>query len=55
MKRIILLDLTHMMSMTDLVAIVMDTPMINNRCSLKKEFIELIYMNPSMILYLNVK
>ena len=45
-KRIALSDPTHMMSMTDLVAIGVETLEINSGCSLEKEFIELIYMNP---------
>ena len=39
-------DLTHMMSMTDLVAIMRETQRIDSECSLEKEFIELICMNP---------
>ena len=45
-KRITLFDLTHMMSMADIVAIVVETLRIDNECSLEKEFIELICMNP---------
>ena len=45
-ERIILLDPTHMMSMADLVIIAMETIMIDSWCSLEKEFIELIYINP---------
>ena len=41
-----------MMSMGDLVAINVETLMIDRGCSLEKEFIELIRMNPWMILYL---
>ena len=44
-ERITLYDLTHMMSMTDLVAIGVKTPMIDSGCSLEKEFMELICMN----------
>ena len=39
-------DLTHMMSMADLVVIDGETPKIDNECSLEKEFIELIRTNP---------
>ena len=46
LKRITISDLTHMMSMDDLVAIGVETPMIYNGCSLEKEFTELIHMNP---------
>ena len=41
-ERITLSDLTHMMSMTDLMTIGVETPMIDSRCSLEKEFTELI-------------
>ena len=44
-ERITLYDLTHMMSMTDLVAIGVETLMIDSGCSLEKEFTELIYIN----------
>ena len=46
LKRITLFDLTHMMSMVDPVAIGVETPRIGSGCSLEKEFIELIHMNP---------
>ena len=46
LERISLSDLTNMMSMTDLVAIGVETPRINSGCSLEKEFTELIRMNP---------
>ena len=45
-KKIILLDLTHMMSMANLVAIRVTTPRIDSWCSLEKDFSKLIYMNP---------
>ena len=45
-KRIALSDPTHMMSMVDLVAIGVETLKIDIGCSLKKEFTELICMNP---------
>ena len=45
-ERIALSDLTHMMSMADLVAIGVETPRIDRGCSLEKEFTELIRMNP---------
>ena len=44
-KRIALSNLTHMMSMVDPVAIGVETPRIDNGCSLEKEFTELIHMN----------
>ena len=43
-----------MMSMADLIAIGMETLMIDSRCSLEKEFTELIRMNPLMVLYLTI-
>ena len=45
-KRIILTDPTHMMRMTDLVAISVEILRIDSGCSLEKEFIKLIRMNP---------
>ena len=45
-KRTALSDLTHMMSMADPVVIGVETPRIDSRCSLEKEFTELICMNP---------
>ena len=39
-KRIVLYNLTHMMSMTDPVAIGVETIRIDSGCSLEKEFIE---------------
>ena len=45
-ERITLSDLTHMMSMVDYVAIGVETSMIDNECSLEKEFIKLIHINP---------
>ena len=45
-ERIVLPDPTHVMSMTDLVAIDVETLRIDNGCSMKKEFTELICMNP---------
>ena len=43
-----------MMSMADPIAIGVETLRIDSRCSLEKEFIELIRMNPLMVLYLTV-
>ena len=45
-KRMTLTDPTHMMSMADPVAIGVETPRIDSGCSLEKDFIELIRMNP---------
>ena len=45
-ERIALSDLTHMMSMFNPVAIGVETPRIDNGCSLEKEFTESIGMNP---------
>ena len=41
-----LFDLTYMLSIIDPIAINVETPKIDNGCSLEKEFTELIYMNP---------
>ena len=45
-ERIVLSNPAHMMSMANHVAISVETPRIDSGCSLEKEFIELIYMNP---------
>ena len=44
-EKIALYDLTHMMSMTDLVVISVETLKIYSRFSLEKEFNELICIN----------
>ena len=46
LERISLSDLTYVMSTVDLVVIYVKIPRIDNLCSLEKEFIELIHMNP---------
>ena len=43
-----------MISMADLVAIDVERLKIDIECSLKKEFTELILLNPLMVLYLIV-
>ena len=43
-ERIVLFDPTHMMNMSDPLAIGVETLRINSRCSLEKEFTELIHM-----------
>ena len=53
MERITLSNPTHMMSMGDPVAINVETLRIDRGCSLKKEFIELICMNPWMVIIYN--
>ena len=45
LEKIILFDLTHMMSMDNHVAIDVETSRIDSRSSLEKEFIELIRIN----------
>ena len=50
----ILYDLTHMMSMVDIVAIHMDTLMIDSGYSMKKELIKRIHLNPEMVVYLTI-
>ena len=46
LERIALFNPTHMMSMADHIAIGVETLKIDSGCSLEKEFIELIHMNP---------
>ena len=46
LERITLSNPTHMMSMADLIAIGVETLRIDSRCSLEKEFTELIPINP---------
>ena len=53
-ERIILFDLTHMMNIDDLMTIIVETPRLDSRYSLEEELIELIYMNPQIILCLIV-
>ena len=38
-------DLTHMMSMVDIMAIIIETPTIESGYFLEKEFTKLIHMN----------
>ena len=45
-ERIALSNQSHMMSMTDPIAIGVETLRIDSRCFLEKEFTELIRMNP---------
>ena len=54
LKRIAISNPTHMISMADLVAIDVETPRIDSRCSFEKAFIEFIHMNPLMVLYLTI-
>ena len=53
-ERITLSDPTHMISIVEYVTISVETLMIDNGCSLKKEFTKLICMNLLMILNLNI-
>ena len=46
LERIGLSNPSHMMSMVDPIAISVETLRIDSGCSLEKEFIELIRMNP---------
>ena len=48
----ILSDLAYMMSMTNQMAIGEETPIVDNRCSLERKCIKLIYINPHVILHL---
>ena len=52
-ERTTLSDPTHMMSMTDPVAITVETLRIDSGCSLEKEFTELIPMNRDMVVISN--
>ena len=45
-ERITLSNPTHMMSMVDTIVINVETLRTDSGCSLKKEFTELILMNP---------
>ena len=45
-ERIALSNPSHMMSMADPIAISVETLRIDSGCSVKKEFTELIHMNP---------
>ena len=45
-ERITLSNTSHMMSMTDPIAIGVETLRIDSGCSLEKEFTKLIRMNP---------
>ena len=54
LERIALSNPTHMMSMSDPIAIGVETLRIDSGCSLEKEFTELICMNPWMVLYLTI-
>ena len=54
LKRIVLSDATHMMSMADFIDISVETPRIDSECYLEKELPLLIHMNPRIILYLIV-
>ena len=54
LERIAFSNPSHMMSMADHIAISVETLRIDSGRSLKKDFAELIRMNPLMVLYLNV-
>ena len=51
---ITLFDMANMMNVSDFVAIIVETIRIYSECYLDNEIIELIYMNPLMVLYLIV-
>ena len=55
LKKITLSDLIHMINMDDIIAINVETPKTDIRCSLKKELAKLIHMNSWIILYLSIK
>ena len=46
LERLIIFDVAHMISIAYLVAIRVERPRIGIGCSLKKEFTEVIHMNP---------
>ena len=46
LERIALYNQSHMMSMADPIAIIVETLRIDSGCSLEKEFTELICINP---------
>ena len=52
-ERITLFGPTHIMSMTNLIAIDVETLKIDSVCYLKKEFIEWIHMNPWLVIIPN--
>ena len=54
LERMTLSNMNHTINITDLIDIGVETLRIDNGCSLKKKFTELIYMNPRMVLYLIV-
>ena len=54
LKSIALSNSTHMTSMTDPIAIIVETPRITSWWSLEKELTKLICMNHRMVLYLTI-
>ena len=50
LERFALLDLTHMIIMAYILAIGVEIPRIDDSDSLYKEFTELIYIKPSMVI-----
>ena len=53
LNRIVLSDPTHMMSIANHVSIGVETPKIDSKCSLEKEFTKLIRRNSLMIIIPN--
>ena len=53
MKRIALSNPNHMMGMTNVVAISVETLSIDTECSFEKEFTQSIHMNPLMLIIPN--
>ena len=43
---------THMIKMIDLCAVYVETLRSDIECSLEKDFNEMVFINPSMVLYL---
>ena len=54
-ERITLSNPTHSVSMTNPLAIGVETSKIYSGCSLEQEFIKYIHMNPWVVFYLIVK
>ena len=52
-ERITLSDPTHLMSLVDPIVVGVEALRIDSGCSLEKEFTELIYINPRMVIIPN--
>ena len=54
LERMTMSDSNHIINMIDPLVVLIGTPRIDSRCSLEKEFIQLISMNPFMVLNLTI-